>query len=212
MIEAIKYSANGEKVGTVQLPDSLFAASCNNPKSLLYEVIKMYLQNQRQGTVGKKGRSDVQGSTRKLFKQKGTAGNARVGNLRTPIRRGGGMAFAIQPKDWYSPIPVKKKRLALKLALTHKANEQQVIIIESIKFDQPSTKVAIELINKIAPEKGKKLLVINGTDHNIIKSFNNIPQVKMDRADGLYAYEVLNCKYLILTEDALNKAVEVFVK
>ncbi len=211
MIEAIKYSAKGEKVGTVQLPDSLFAASCNNPKSLLYEVIKMYLQNQRQGTVGKKGRGDVKGSTRKLFKQKGT-GNARVGNLRTPVRRGGGMAFAIQPKDWYSPIPIKKKRLALKLALTQKANENQVIIVESIAFNQPSTKVAIELMNKIAPENGKKLLVINGSDQNVIKSFNNIPQVKMDRADGLFAYEVLNCKYLILTEDALNKAVEVFAK
>lgn len=211
MIEAIKYSAKGEKVGTVQLPDSLFAASCNNPKSLLYEVIKMYLQNQRQGTVGKKGRGDVKGSTRKLFKQKGT-GNARVGNLRTPIRRGGGMAFAIQPKDWYSPIPIKKKRLALKLALTQKANDNQVIIVESITFNQPSTKVAIELMNKIAPENGKKLLVINGSDQNVIKSFNNIPQVKMDRADGLFAYEVLNCKYLILTEDALNKAVEVFAK
>lgn len=210
MIEAIKYSANGEKVGTVQLPDSLFAASCNNPKALLYEVIKMYLQNQRQGTVGKKGRADVQGSTRKLFKQKGT-GNARVGNLRTPIRRGGGMAFAIQPKDWYCPIPIKKKRLALKIALTQKANDNQVIIIESINFDKPSTKGAVELINKIAPN-GKSLLITNGTDHNIIKSFDNLPQVKMDRADGLYAYEVLNCKYLILTEDALNKAVEVFVK
>lgn len=211
MIEAIKYSAKGEKVGTVQLPDSLFAASCNNPKSLLYEVIKMYLQNQRQGTVGKKGRGDVKGSTRKLFKQKGT-GNARVGNLRTPIRRGGGMAFAIQPKDWYSPIPIKKKRLALKLALTQKANDNQVIIVESITFSQPSTKNAIEFMNKIAPENGKKLLVINGSDQNVIKSFNNIPQVKMDRADGLFAYEVLNCKYLILTEDALNKAVEVFAK
>jgi len=210
MIEAIKYSAKGEKIGTVQLPENLFAASCNNPKALLYEVIKMYLQNQRQGTVGKKGRADVQGSTRKLFKQKGT-GNARQGNLRTPVRRGGGMAFAIQPKNWHSPIPIKKKRLALKLALTQKANDNQVIIIESINFENPSTKIAIDLINKIAPD-GKKLLVINGSDHNIIKSFNNLPQVKMDRADGLFAYEVLNCKYLILTEDALNKAVEVFAK
>ncbi|HPY96902.1 MAG TPA: 50S ribosomal protein L4 [Candidatus Cloacimonadota bacterium] len=209
MIEAIKYSANGEQIGTVKLPESLFAVTCNNPKSLLYEVVKTYLQNQRQGTVAKRGRGEVRGSTRKIFKQKGS-GNARMGNNRTPVRRGGGMAFAIKPKDWYSVIPSKKKRLALKLALTEKANDKQVIIIESLSFDKPSTKSAVELLGKIAPETGKKLMVINGSDINIIKSFSNIPQIRMDRADGLYAYEVLNCKYLIMTEEALNKAVEVF--
>jgi len=212
MIEAIKYSANGEKIGTIHLPESLFAVELkdhNNPQSLLYEVIKTYLQNQRQGTVCKKGRGEVRGSTRKIFKQKGS-GNARMGNNRTPVRRGGGMAFAIKPKDWYSQIPQKRKRLALKLALTEKAKGNQVIIIEALSFDKPCTKTAVALLNKIAPEKGKKLMVINDSDRNIIKSFSNIPQTNMDRADGLYAYEVLNCKYLIMTEDALQKAVEVF--
>ncbi len=211
MIEAIKFSATGEKIGTVQLPESIFSASCKNPKALIYEVIKMYLANQRQGTVWKKGRSDVQGSTRKLFRQKGT-GNARVGNLRTPTRRGGGTAFPALPRDWYSKIPAKKKRLALKLALSYKAETQSVYIIDSLSFNTPNTKTAIELINKIAPEKGKKLLIINGSDQNIIRSFNNIPDVKMDRADGLFAYEILNCKYLIMTAEALKKAEEVFSK
>lgn len=211
MIEAIKFSATGEKTGTVQLPETLFAASCNNPKALLYEVIKMYLANQRQGTVCKKTRADVQGSTRKLFRQKGT-GNARMGNLRTPVRRGGGNAFPALPRDWYTTIPAKKKRLALKLALTYKAQNQMIYIIDSIAFDQPNTKEAVELMNKIAPEKGKKLIIINGSDQNIIRSFSNIPDVRMDRADGLYAYEILNCKYLIMTADALKKAEEVFSK
>lgn len=211
MIEAIKFSATGEKLGTIELPENLFAVSCNNPKALLYEVINMYRANQRQGTACKKSRGEVQGSTRKLFRQKGT-GNARVGNNRTPIRINGGRAFPPKPKDWGRPIPVKKKRLALKLALSMKAEAKSVFVIENLNFDKPSTKKAVDLINKMFPEKGRKLFVINDSNINTVKSFTNIPYVKMDRADRLFAYEVLNCKYLILTTDALKKAEEVFVK
>ncbi len=211
MIEAIKFSATGEKTGTIELPENLFAVSCKNPKALLYEVINMYRANQRQGTACKKSRGEVRGSTRKLFRQKGT-GNARVGNNRTPLRINGGRAFPPKPKDWYTAIPKKKKRLALKLALSMKAEEKSVFVIDNINFDKPSTKMAVELMNKIMPEKGKKLFVINDSNMNIVKSFTNIEDVKMDRADSLFAYEVLNCKYLILTTDALKKAEEVFVK
>ncbi len=211
MLEAKKYSANGELVGSETLPEALFAVSCNNPNALLYEVINMYLANQRQGTTAVKSRAMVCGSTKKLFRQKGT-GNARQGNRRTPVRRGGGRAFGPQPKSWYTHIPTKKKRLALQLALTAKANEGQVIIVESLQFENPNTKQATALIEKIIPGKGKKLFVINGSDTNIVKSFSNLDDVKMDRADGLFAYEVLNCKYLVLTTEALKKIEEVFVK
>ena len=211
MIEAIKLSASGEKVGTVTLPDELFAVSCNNPNAVLYEVINMYRANQRQGNSCKKTRGEVKGSTRKLFSQKGT-GRARVGNVRTPVRRGGGLAFPPKPKDWYTAIPKKKKRLALKIALSMKAKLEGVYIIENVSFDKPSTREARDIINKIFPERGKKLFVINNSDTNIVKSFSNLPDVNMDRADRLFAYEVLNCRYLILTEDALKTAQEVFVK
>ena len=211
MIEAIKFSAAGEKIGTVQLPESLFDITCKNPQALLYEVLKMYHANQRQGTSSKKNRGEVKGSSRKLFAQKGT-GRARMGNIRTPVRRGGGLAFPPKPKDWSRPIPRKKKRLALKIALSMKAKTEGVFIIEDINFDKPSTKLAYNLINKILPERGKKLIVINNSDANIVKSFSNIPDVTMDRADRLFAYEVLNCKYLVFTDDALKTAQEVFVK
>ena len=211
MIEAIKFSASGEKIGTVQLPESLFAITCKNPNALLYEVINMYRANQRQGTVSKKSRSEVQGSMEKMRSQKGT-GYARMGNKRTPIRKGGGLAFPPKPKNWHTTIPKQKKRLALKLALTMKAQLERVYIIENIAFDKPSTKNACDLINKILPEKGKKLLIINDSDINIVKSFSNIQDVNLDRADRLFAYEVLNCRYLILTDDALKTAQEVFVK
>ncbi len=211
MLEINKYSNKGEQIGTVKLPEALFAADTTNPNAVLYEVIKMYQANQRQGTSSVKGRSDVQGSGKKLFKQKGT-GNARPGNLRTPLRVGGGVAFGPRPKDWYSPIPKKKKRLALKLALTERAKNNQVVIVEDLKFETPSTKGAKELLAKITPERSKTLILIDGSDHAIVKSFSNIPYTKMDRADGVFAYEVLNCNCLVITEGALKKMQEVFVK
>jgi len=209
MLEAIKYSAEGEEIGKVALPDSLFAAESKNPKALLYEVINMYLANQRQGTSAVQTRAEAQGSGRKLFKQKGT-GNARPGNLRTPLRVGGGRAFGPKPKSWYKHIPKKKKRLALKLALTERAKNNQIIILESLEFDKPNTKRAKELLTKISPEKSKKLLLIDGNDHELIKSFSNMPYTSMDKADSIYAYEILKCNHLIMTEEALKKIVEVF--
>jgi large subunit ribosomal protein L4 len=211
MIEAKKFSATGEEIGNVELPEALFAASCKNPAALLYEVIRMYRANQRQGTACKKSRGEVAGSTRKMYRQKKT-GRARMGNIRTPIRKNGGRAFPPKPKDWGTPIPIKKKRLALKLALTMKANNACVYVIEDIAMEKPSTKNAIELINKIAPNYGKKLLVIHDSNDAVLKSFSNIPDVMMDRADRLFAYEVLNAKYFIITAQALKKAQEVFVK
>ena len=211
MIEATKFSATGENIGTVELPDTLFAVTCKNPIALLYEVLNMYRANQRQGTSCKKSRGEVVGSTRKLFRQKGT-GRARMGNVRTPIRYGGGRAFPPKPKDWATHIPVQKKRLALKLALSMKAQDQKVYILEGVNFDKPSTRQARELINKIIPEKGKKLLVTSCNNQNIVKSFANLEDVNMDSANRLFAYEILNCKYLILTAEALKMAEEVFVK
>jgi large subunit ribosomal protein L4 len=149
------------------------------------------------------------GSTRKLFKQKGT-GNARQGTRRTPVRTHGGKAFAILPKNWYRPIPKTKKRMALKVALTDRAREGRIFIIESLSFDKPSTKTARDLMQKILPEKGRKLLVTEGHHIPTVKSFSNLPDVMTDRADGLFAYEILKSSYVLLTQDALNKVEEVF--
>ncbi|MCD6180863.1 MAG: 50S ribosomal protein L4 [Candidatus Cloacimonetes bacterium] len=211
MLEVKKYSVTGEEAGTVKLPEALFGATANNPKAVIYEVINMYLANQRQGTSCVKNRAVVQGSGKKLFRQKGT-GNARPGNLRTPVRVGGGVAFGPRPKDWYRPIPKKKKRLALKLALTERVKAGQVVVLESLHYDAPNTKAAKALLSKIAPERSKTLVIFDGSDASLVKSFSNIPYVKTDRADGLFAYEVLNSTFLVLTEDALTKMMEVFAK
>ncbi|PID30111.1 MAG: 50S ribosomal protein L4 [Candidatus Cloacimonadota bacterium] len=210
-MEAIKYSAKGDKLGTVELPASLFNAETKNPDAVMYEVINMYLANQRQGTSKAKGRSDVKGSGAKIYRQKGT-GHARMGNRRTNVRVGGGVAFGPLPKNWHKRIPLKKKRLALRLALTERAKNGQVVVIEDIKYDAPSTKSAVDLMNKINPDKVRSLVLIDGSDKAVVKSFANIEKVEMNRADSTFAYEILKCKCLVLTESALNKIEEVFVK
>lgn len=212
MLEVKKYSKTGEEQGKVELPESLFNVETKGSvNALLYEVINMYLGNQRQGTSKTKGRSEVNGSGKKLYRQKGT-GSARPGNRRTPVRVGGGTAFGCAPKDWYKKIPKKKKRLALKVALTERARRDQVIVIEDFDFDKPDTKTAVDILKKISPERSKTLILIDGSDASIIKSFSNIPYVKSDRADSIYAYEVLNCNHLVITEGALKKIEEVFAK
>ncbi|MFO7659312.1 MAG: 50S ribosomal protein L4 [Candidatus Cloacimonadaceae bacterium] len=209
MVKAIKFNNLGDMIDEIELPGTIFDVDVNNPNALLHEVITMYRANQRQGTVQKKNRSMTQGSTRKLFKQKGT-GNARQGTRRTPVRTHGGRAFAILPKNWYRPIPKTKKRMALKVALTDRAREGRIFIIESLNFDKPSTKNARDLMQKMLPNKGRKLLVTDGHHVPTVKSFANLPDVMTDRADGLFAYEILKSSYVLLTQDALNKVEEVF--
>ncbi|HNQ44617.1 MAG TPA: 50S ribosomal protein L4 [Candidatus Cloacimonadota bacterium] len=211
MVKAKKFNIQGEMIGEVELPVSVFDVDVNSPKVLLHEVITMYMGNQRQGTVQKKNRAMTQGSTKKLFKQKGT-GNARVGTRRSPVRVHGGKAFAIFPKDWYRPIPRTKKRMALKVALTDRAREGRIFIIEGLAFDSPSTKQALNIISKVTPDRGRKLVVTDGHHLPTVKSFTNLPDVMTDRADSLHAYEVLKSSYIILSEDALKKVEEVFSK
>jgi large subunit ribosomal protein L4 len=209
MVKAIKFNSLGERIAEIELPAGVFDIDVNAPQILLNEVITMYLGNQRQGTVQKKNRAMTAGSTRKLFKQKGT-GNARQGSRRTPVRVHGGRAFAILPKDWYRSIPKTKKRQALRVALTDRAREGRIFIVESFNFEIPNTKQALELLGKIAPEKGRKLVVTDGHHIPTVKSFTNLPDVMTDRADSLNAYEVLKSSYIVMTMEALSKVEEVF--
>ncbi|MBW6516822.1 MAG: 50S ribosomal protein L4 [Candidatus Cloacimonetes bacterium] len=211
MLEAVKYSTTGEKIGTVPLNEAIFNVITDNKEALIYEIVNMYLANQRQGTSAVKGRSEVKGTTAKMYRQKGT-GNARAGSRRSPVRVGGGRAFGPKPKDWSKPIPKKKKRLALKICLTEKAKDGHIMIIEDLKFDNPNTKQALELLTKIIPDKGRKLLVIDGSDPNLVRSFANLPGIETDRADSIYPYEILKTKYLLFTETALKTVEGVFSK
>ncbi len=209
MAIAMKFNSHGDRLDEVVLPDCIFEVDVDSPNALLHQVVTMYQANQRQGTVQKKSRSMTAGSTHKLFKQKGT-GNARVGTKRTCVRVHGGKAFAIFPKGWYRKIPKGMKRRALQVALTDRARDGRIFIVDQLQFDQPNTKQAIDLLNKIVPERGRKLVVTEGHHKPTVKSFSNIPDVITDRADGLYAYEILSSSYIILTGNALKKIEEVF--
>jgi len=211
MPTAIKFNSNGDRIAEIELPANIFDVDVNSPKVLLHEVITMYLGNQRQGTVQKKNRAMTAGSTKKLFKQKGT-GNARQGSRRTPVRVHGGKAFAIFPKDWYRKIPRTKKRMALLVSLTDRARDGRIFIVESMSFEQPNTQQARELLGKIAPERGRKLVITDGNHIPTVRSFTNLPDVMTDRAQDLNAYEVLKSSYIVMTEDALKKVGEVFAR
>ncbi len=211
MANALKYNSNGDKIGEVQLPASVFEAECKNPKALLYEVVNMYLANQRQGTKATKSRGLVRGSTKKLGNQKGSGG-ARQGSRRSPLRVGGGHAFRIDPKCWYRHIPTKKKRLALKLALSDRAIEGKILVVENLNYDKPSTKSAKALIEKLVTEKGRVLIVTKGNDKSVVRSFSNLEYVETGRADGLHAYGILKNSFIVMTEEALQQVEEVFGK
>ena len=211
MANALKYNSNGDKIGEVKLPASVFEAECKNPKALLYEVVNMYRANQRQGTKATKSRGLVRGSTRKLGNQKGSGG-ARMGSRRSPIRVGGGHAFRIDPKCWVKHIPLGKKRLALRLVLTDRANEGNILVVENFNYDKPSTKTAKALIEKLITEKGRILIVTKGNDKSVLKSFSNLEYVETARANGLHAYGILKNSFIIMTEEALQQVEEVFGK
>ena len=211
MANALKYNSNGDKIGEVQLPASVFEAACKNPKALLYEVVNMYIANQRQGTKATKSRGLVRGSTKKLGKQKG-GGGARMGSKRSPIKVGGGHTFRIDPKCWYRHIPSQKKRLALKLVLSDRANEGKILIVDNLSYDKPSTKSAKALIEKLVTEKGRILIVTKGHDKSVVKSFSNLEYVETGRADGLHAYGILKNSFIVMTEEALQQVEEVFGK
>lgn len=204
-MEVIKYTNNGEKIGKVSLPANLFDVEINT--NVLYEVIKLYLKNQRQGTKSVKGRSDIKGSTRKLFRQKGT-GRARAGSIKSPIRVGGGVAFGPHPKNWYSKIPKKKKRIALKSALC--AKKEHVAIIEDFEFEKPSTKTANQILKNMKIQYDRCLIVVPNNSLNVIKSFHNLKNVDTIRAQDLCSYKVMRSSNLIITEKALQKLEDTF--
>ncbi|MBS3740851.1 MAG: 50S ribosomal protein L4 [Candidatus Cloacimonetes bacterium] len=204
-MEAIKYNKTGEKIGETTLPQYLFDAEVN--KDVLYEVINMYRSNQRQGTKSVKGRAEIRTSGRKLHRQKGT-GRARAGDAGSPIRVGGGRVFAIKPKDWYKKIPKKKKRLALRSALS--SLKDRIFVVEDFDFEKPSTKEAKNFIKSLGIDYKKILVLMPDNSKNLIESFRNLQNVNTVRAQDIHAYQILNHSHVLITENAVKKMEETF--
>ncbi len=207
MAKANLFSGSGEGKGTVDLPAELFEQPVH--KQALYEAVRNYLANQRQGTHDTKTRAQVKCSTAKLFRQKGT-GRARAGAGSSPTRIGGGVAFGPHPRDYSYTLPQKIKRLALKSALSDRANHDRVIVVEDLEMETPKTQAMAKLFDAMAMEGRHTLLVLPSEGSAVYKSARNLKGVRVLRSSELNAYTILWADNLVFTEKALSGAVEVF--
>ncbi len=207
MATAKLYSGAGEAKGTVDLPSSLFEQPVH--KQALYEAVRNYLANKRQGTHDTKTRAEVKASTAKLFRQKGT-GRARAGSAASPTRVGGGVAFGPHPRDYSYTLPRKIKRLALKSALSDRAGNDRVRVIEDFELDTPRTATMVGIFSGMELEGRHTLLVLGPEGDNLYKSARNIHGVRVLRSNELNAYTILWADNLVFTQAALSGAEEVF--
>jgi len=183
----------------VNLPEDIFGIEPNVP--VMHQVVTAQLAGKRQGTHSTKTRREVRGGNAKPWAQKGT-GRARQGSIVGPHFRGGGVAMGPKPRDYSQKTPKKMKQLALKSALSDRASEGNVIVIDSWGFDEPKTKAAISALSDLGIE-GKALVVLDREDTNAWKSFNNLPSVHTLAADQLNTYDVLNNDVVIFTQNTL---------
>jgi large subunit ribosomal protein L4 len=201
---------SGKETGAkVQLPESVFGVTPSD--HAIYLDVKQYLANQRQGTHKSKQRNEIAGSTRKLYKQKGTGG-ARAGSIKSPLFNGGGRVFGPQPRDYSFKLNKKLKSLARKSALAYKAQDNNVVVLEDFTFDSIKTKNYINLVNALNLAGEKTLLVLPAQNNNIYLSSRNIQKAKVITAADLNTYDVLNAGKLLLTADSLKTLEEAFAK
>ena len=207
-MELAVYKITGEEAGRkIKLSDSVFGVEPND--HAIYLDVKLYRANQRQGTHSSKERSQLSGSRRKLKRQKGT-GTARMGDIKSPILRGGARAFGPHPRDYSFKLNKKVKRLARKSALTYKVNDNEVMILEDFKFDQPKTKQYLDILTKLDLVGKKTLLVLPEVDANINLSARNIERAKVTTAYKVNTYELLEAHKVIFVESAVKELENMF--
>ena len=203
-------NVSGKETGAkVQLPESVFGIEPND--HAIYLDVKQYLANQRQGTHKAKQRNEIAGSTRKLYKQKGTGG-ARAGNIKSPLFNGGGRVFGPQPRDYSFKLNKKLKSLARKSALSYKAKDSSIVVVEDFTFDTIKTKSYIQLQADLNVSDVKTLLVLGAANNNVYLSSRNLKRTKVIVASQLNTYDVLNAGKLILTTGALKTLEEAIAK
>jgi len=190
----------GEKTNQVDLPESIFNIPVK--ASVLHEVVKMQLAGRRSGNASVKHRSDVKGSTRKLFRQKGT-GRARRGDIKSPLLRGGGSVFGPDPRSYAYKVPKKVRQLALKMALSSKLKENQLLLINEFGLEEIKTKAFLRVLEALHVKNG--LIVTDQKDQILERSSRNIPGIKVLRSQGLNVYDVLKYQYLILLESSIKE-------
>lgn len=197
------YNIKGEKTArTVTLDDTVFNIEPND--HAIYLDTKQYLANSRQGTHSSKEKSTISGSTRKLKRQKGTGG-ARAGSIKSPLLHGGARVFGPLPRDYSFKLNRKLKKLARKSALTYKAKDQQIVVVEDFSFETPQTKNYLEILKNFQIEGKKTLLVTSEVNENLVLSARNLQKAKIARAADLNTYEILKATHLLITESSVKE-------
>ena len=202
---------SGKETGAkVQLPESVFGVEPND--HAIYLDVKQFLANQRQGTHKSKQRNEIAGSTRKLHKQKGTGG-ARAGSIKSPLFNGGGRVFGPQPRDYSFKLNKKLKSLARASALSYKAKDNNILVLEDFSFDAIKTKTYIKMEADLNVTNDKTLLVLAGAENNnVYLSSRNLKKTKVMSVEQLNTYDVLNAGKLILTTGAVKTLEEALAK
>ena len=200
-MELAVYNIKGEVTDKkVTLDDSIFGIEPN--EHVIWLDVKQYLANQRQGTHKTKERNEITGSTRKLIRQKG-GGGARRGDIKSPLLVGGGRAFGPQPRDYGFKINKKTKVLARKSALSLKAKNSAIVVVEDFDFDTPKTKSLVELTQKLQLTDKKLLFVLPSQNKNVYLSARNIGKVNIVTASDINTYKIMNCTSLVITESSV---------
>tara|TARA_B100000929_G_scaffold156478_1_gene124051 strand:- start:15 stop:641 length:627 start_codon:yes stop_codon:yes gene_type:complete len=194
----IKGKETGRKA---KLSDSVFAIEPND--HAVYLDVKQYLANQRQGTHKAKERAEIKGSTRKIKKQKGT-GTARAGSIKSPIFKGGGRVFGPRPRNYGFKLNKNLKRLARKSALSIKANDKAIMVIEDFSFDTPKTKNFTEVLKALGIESKKSLIVLGDSNKNVYLSSRNLKTSEVISGSELSTYKILNAKSIVFLEGSLE--------
>lgn len=198
-------NVQGAQVGEIELNDAVFGIEPN--ESVVHEAVVMQMASWRRGTHCTKSRGEVRGGGRKPWRQKGT-GRARVGTIRSPLWRGGAITFGPKPRDYSYSIPKKKRRLALKSVLSSKVAENDIIVLDSLNFDQPKTKEMVKVLDALHVD-AKALVVTADLNENVERSSRNIEGVTPVVAASVNVYDVLTHDKLIITKDAIAKVEEV---
>ena len=201
-MQAPVYNLAGEVVANIEISDKLFGVPFN--ESLVHQSVVRQQANARQGNASTKTRGNVSGSTRKLYKQKGT-GSARAGSIKSPLRRGGGIVFGPHPRDYHQAMPKSMRRLALRCVLSAKLEDGELKILESLKLDEIKTKKMAGILDAMKVDK-TALVVTAAPDTNMVKSARNLPGVKTLPANLLNVVDIISHRTLLIEVDAVRRA------
>ena len=200
------YNLTGEVVDNIEISERVFGVPFN--QVVVHQAVVRQQANARQGTASTKTRSEVAGTTRKMFRQKGT-GSARGGSRRSGLRRGGGVIFGPRPRSYRQALPKKMRRLAIRCVLSEKVRDGELMVLEQLKFDQPKTRDIVRILTALGVNSSA-LIVTSEPEDNVVKSVRNLPEVRMVPANLLNVVDVLSRKMLLMTVTAVRQAEELW--